>query len=445
MVLYKMLARDVNSNPTQYRTWIVANNPDLGAQFYYGYKSGPNPFVDVSAYAINDPTVIAGFDLPLAADWNPSPSELVKDYPIFKVLPTTCEDASFAVIDGYAYIFGGNVTNKIYRASLANPADWIDTGATLPTDLYGASLAIVNDTIYLFGGNNGQIDALSLAAVDTIYSAPVSNPLQWTNHGSLLPRKLQYSNIGMYNGHLYLFGGREVNASSNIIFTAPASNPLAWTDTGQTLPTRLYGSCFAQINNNWYLFGGNITPDTPSGGIWSAPVTSPTTWTFDGYLPYQTSFSQFVTMGADGYIIGPMNGQTPFTGFTPIIQCHLNAPLTWFDTNKYVRGQISHSNLGVIYDRIWLFGGSGETAIFACNQTLKYSFTDSVVQAYGTITRATFPATNNLANPYQALCIPYWKTDYSMSPPPTPPAVPPVPPPPGPPPFPPTTPVPPYI
>lgn len=459
MVLYKMLARDVNSNPTQYRTWIVANNPDLGAQFYYGYKSGPNAFVDVSAYAINDPNVIAGFNLPLPADWNPLPSELIQDYPIFKVLPATCEDASFAIIDGYAYIFGGNVTNKIYRASLNNPADWVDTGATLPTDLYGSSLAIVNDTIYLFGGNNGQIDALGLAAVDTIFSAPVSNPLQWTNHGSLLPRKLQYSNIGMYDGTLYLFGGREVNDSSNVIFAASASNPLVWADTGETLPLKVYGSCFAQINDNWYLFGGCLEPNTPTAIIQSAPVSNPTNWSHDGYLLYQTAFSQFVTVGADGYIIGPAIqrpaqhvGQVivtfpapTFTGFTPIVQCHLNAPTTWFDTNKYVRGQISHSNIAIIYDRVWLFGGSGETAIFACNQTLKYNFYNSVVMAYGALTRTAFPATDNLDNPYEALCMPYWRTDYSMSPPPTPPSVPPVPPPPGPPPFPPTVPVPPYI
>ena len=444
MVTYKMVARDVNSNPTQYRTWIVANNPDLGAKFYYGYKSGNNPFVDVSAYAINDPAVIADFDLPLPTNWNPIPAQLIKDYPIYKVLPATCEDSQLAVIDGYAYMFGGNITSHIYRASLANPADWIDTGATLPSVLYGAALAIVDGYIYLFGGNNGQMDTPSFAAVNTIYSAPVSNPLDWSDTGSTLPRKLQYSHLGMYDGNLYLFGGHEIGASSTVILTASASDPTLWTVAGGSLPLPLYGSCLAQIDGYWMLFGGNITPDTPSAAIFSAPVTSPTTWSFDGYLPYQTSFSQFVTMGNDGYIIGPMNGQTPFTGFTPIIQCHLSDPSVWFDTNQYVRGQISHSNLAIIYDRIWLFGGSGETAIFACNQDLKYPFYVPTVQAYGQITRVLFPGTDNLDNPYQALCFPYWKTDYSMSPPPTPPPVP-APPPPPLFPLPPTVPRPPYI
>lgn len=517
-----MLARDVNSNPTQYRTWIVANNPDLGAKFYYGYKSGNNPFVDVSAYAINDPAVIADFDLPLPANWNPIPSELINDYPIYKVLPATCEDSHLAIIDGYAYMFGGNITSHIYRASLNNPADWIDTGATLPSALYGAALAIVDGYIYLFGGNNGQMDTPSFAAVNTIYSAPVSNPLDWSDTGATLPRKLQYSHLGMYDGNLYLFGGHEVGASSTVILTASTSAPTLWTVAPGSLPIPLYGSCFAQIDGYWMLFGGNVTPDTPSAAIFSAPVTDPTTWSFDGYLPYRTSFSQFVTMGNDGYIIGPMdlflstfvssasfgvtlpqptinvqstNGfpssgsfnittttgttivnytgitLTSFTGctggtgrlftpnnfshrvsqisfisngFTPIIQCHLNDPSVWFDTKQYVRGQISHSNSAIIYDRIWLFGGSGETAVFACNQQLKYPFYYPAVQAYGQITRVLFPGTDNLDNPYQALCFPYWKTDYSMSPPPTPPPVPPPPPPPLFP-LPPTVPRPPYI
>lgn len=444
MVLYKMVARDVNSNPTQYRTWIVADNPDLTAQYYYGLKSGNNALVDISAYAINDPNALVGFDLPLGASWNPIPQSVIQDFPILKVLPFTCEDSSFAIIDGYAYMFGGNITSHIYRAEINNPADWIDTGATLPTPLYGSSLAIVDGYIYLFGGNNGQMDTFDGAATNTIFVAPVSNPLSWSDTGAHLPRKVQYSNLGMNDGYLYLFGGREVGASSTAILTALTSSPTIWTDTGQHLPTPIYGSCFAQINNNWMLFGGNITPDTPSAGIWSAPVATPTVWSFDGYLPYETSFSQFVTIGGDGYIIGPMNGQTPFTGFTPIIQCHLNMPSVWFDTNQYVRGQISHSQVAMIYDRIWLYGGSGETAVFACNQQLKFNYTSLLVQVYGNITRSVFPSTDNLDNPYQALCMPYWKTDYSMSPPPTPPHVPPPPPPPLLP-FPPKVPVPPYV
>lgn len=411
MVRYKMLGRDINANPTQYRTWVVENTPDLTGSLYTGLKSGNNALVDISAYAIEDDSVIADFNYPLADMWVPGPPELIKTYPIWKVLPAPIADSQLAIIDGYAYMFGNNISASIYIASLNNPADWIDTGATLPTTLYGASLAIVNDTIYLFGGNNGS------SAVNTIYSAPVSNPLNWTNTGAHLPAKLRYSSLGMYNGSLYLFGGLGTAAATSNIYTASTATPLSWSNTGHHLPAPSYGGILAQINNNWMMFGGQITPETPNDNIWQASVSTPTSWTSVGTLPYATSFSQFFTTGNDGYIVGPLMGAST-TGYTPIIQCHLDNPLDFFDVGQVVRsivpGVISHSQLAIIYDRIWLYGGSGLSAIFACNQQLKYNFTDPNIIAYGNITRTVLQNTDNANNPFQALCIPYWLTSYLL-------------------------------
>jgi hypothetical protein len=505
MVRYKMVGRDINSNPTQYRTWIVPNTPDLTGQFYTGPKSGRNPLVDITAYAIDDDAVIADFNFPKATTWQPHPSELVRDFPIRKVTPGPVEDSHSLVLDGYIYLFGGKVTATIYRATISNPADFVDTGARLPTPLYGAALAIVGNRIYLFGGNDGSGNNMGLGSVDTIFSAPVSNPLSWTNHGSLLPRKVHYSNLGMYGGNLYLFGGREINVATDRIVTASTTNPLLWTDTGFKIPTPTYGSILAQINGNWIMYGGLLFPDTPTNVIWSAPVTSPTTWSFDGYLLYPTAFGQFFTIGNDGYLIGPMV-EPPHTttinhlssgfilpdgysnpsnsiyvasiagfpsvgsliindtagadvvnytgitrnpdptkfgpgdgysfdnitggighlstgdtvtflpnGFTPILQCSLSQPNIFLDTLAYVRGVISHSNLALVYDKVWLYGGSGETAIFACHQQLKYNYYNPLVEAYAETTRVTVPATDNINNPYQALGVPYWKTDYPIN------------------------------
>lgn len=418
-----MLALDFNANPQQYRAWLVANTPDLNAQVYYGYKSGTNALVDISAYAVDDPSVIAAFNLPQPADWNPGSPELIRDYPILKVLPVAVEDSQLAVIDGYVYMFGSKISASIYVANVNNPADWTDTGATLPDTLYGASLAIVNNTIYLFGGNNGN------GTVNTIYSAPVSNPLSWTNTGAHLPVKLQYSSLGMYNGSLYLFGGLGIDGATSNIYSASTSNPLVWTNTTHHLPNPNYGGILAQINDNWLLYGGQTDPEDPTSNIWQAPVATPTSWTLVGNLPYATSFGQFITAGADGYLIGPMAGSFP-TGFTPIIQCHLSNPYSFFDTGNFVRAALSHSQVAIIYDRVWFFGGSGESAIFACNQQLKYNFDNPIVEAYQNATRIVFPATDNLDNPFEALCVPYWISDYSMSPPPIPPIPPPPPSPP---------------
>src|SRR5579885_2289952 len=205
MIRYKMVARDVNSSPTQYRTWIVNNTPDLTGQYYTGPKSGPNPFVDVSAYLITDDNVIADFNFPMADTWFDEDHIGEQLYiPAGRVLPEQICDSQLAIIDGYAYLFGSKISDKIWRAPLNNPCDWVDTGARLPTKLYGSSLAIVDG----------------------------------------------------YN--LYLLGGQEINDASNVIFTAPVSNPLAWTDTGQRLVDTLYGSSLTVWDGYIYLLGGQI-------------------------------------------------------------------------------------------------------------------------------------------------------------------------------------------
>lgn len=405
-----MVARDINSNPTQYRTWVVPNTPDFDGYYYTGYKSGPNAFTEVKAYAIPDTGVIADFNLPDPQSWVVITDQLGWDYPIRRVLPFPLEDAALAILDGYIYIFGGKISDKIYRADVNNPADWFDTGATLPGPLYGSSLAIVGDTIYLFGGNDGLGAIDGYGAVDNIFSAPVSDPLTWTDHGPLLPRKLHYSALGQDGYNLYLFGGKEINSASDVIFTASVSNPLVWTDTGARLPYKVYGGVFAHVNNNWMLFGGLLTPDSPTNTIITASNSSPLVWTISGLLPWSCGHGQFVNIGGDGYIFGPMVG--PTSGFTSILRCNLATPNAWVDTQQIIRGVISHSQLAIVADRVWLFGGSGETAIFACNQILKYSTLFPKAINYGNITRVTVPATDNLSTPYLATGMPWWRTDY---------------------------------
>lgn len=406
MVRYKMLGRDVNSAPTQYRTWVVPNTPDLTGALYTGLKSGPNPMVDISAYYIGDSTAIVDFNLPLSTQWQSLPNTPF-DFPGRKVLPEQVSDSQLAIIDGYAYMFGGELTNKIYRADLNNPADWIETGATLPTKLYSSSLAIVDGYIYLFGGNDGY------GAVRTIFSAPVSDPLTWTNHGSLLPQPVDSSCLGMFNGHLYLFGGQgAIGTASNTILTASTASPLSWS-VGGTLPASLYGSTIFQADGYWYLLGGQTNPHTQLNTIYQSSISTPFTWQLTGNLPYHTSYGQFFAVASDGYYIGPSPGDAG-TGFSTIIAAPLSNLTQWTDTKQVVPAVLSHSQIAIIYDRLWFFGGSGLSAIFACEQTLKYSPTDAVAVAYGNITRTVLQGTDNLNNPFEALSIPYWKTDYVL-------------------------------
>lgn len=388
-----MLGRDINSSPIQYRTWVVDGQPDLTGQHYTGRKSGPDPFVDISAYAIFDPNAIVDFNLPNALDWKTS----------LRTMPAAPYDSHVAIIGNYVYLFGGKGDANIYRATLDNPADWQATGYTLPTPLSGAQLSIIGDTIYLFGGNNGE-------ATDTIYSANVNNPLVWSNNGPRLPRKLYDSQMGIVDGYIYLFGGSEINNASKVIFKASVTDPLTWVDTGARLPDALFGSQLAIINGFMYLFGGLFFPDTPTNKIYVASIYNPLSWGTSFYtLPYASCYSQFFTIGTEGYLIGPTNSGKSETA---ILRCHLNDPQKWADSNRTIPGVVSQSQLAIIYDRVWLFGGNGSSIIFANNSQLKYKLGSAAVVNYGLITRTLYKNTPNKLDLFKVIGFPPWKTDY---------------------------------
>lgn len=409
MARYKMVGLDFNASPTQHRTWVVNNTPDYDGYYYTGLKSGPEPFLDVSAYSILDGYAVVDFNLPNPLSWSTS----------YRVLPKAIYNSQLAIIDGYAYLFGGSLdgdaydadgydgygtTNKIFRADLNNPADWTDTGATLPKSVCLSQLAIVDGYVYLFGGYTGDV------AIDNVFSAPLTNPLLWTDHGHLLPRNLHSSSLGIANGFLYLYGGFEINYASEVIFKAPLTNPLAWVDTGASLPVKLYGSQLGIIDGYNYLFGGLFKADTPTSNIYRSSLTNPTSWSLVGVLPMASCYSQFFTIATKGYLIGPT---FPSGTLTRILSCNLFAPITsWIDTYKSIPGQIEQSQIGIIDDRLFLFGGNGSSVIFVDNPTLKFKFDNPTVVNYGSITRTQYDATVDPLDLFKLLGFPYWKTNY---------------------------------
>ena len=419
MPKFKMLSRDPDVDFTQYRTWI-ADEIDIDGYYYNGPKGGHNSLISVKVYTdtytISDGYAVVDFNLPNPTDW----------YPIRRTLPECIYDSQLAVIDGYVYLFGGNLTDKIYRARLGRPSDWKDTGARLPTTLYGSQLAIIDGYIYLFGGNNG-------IATDVIYSATTSDPLTWTNHGSCLPRKLYHSNLSVLDGYIYLLGGQLFSDSTNIISRASVNDPLVWNDYS-ILPESLFSSHPAIIDGYVYLFGGMKKEllglyNLPTSSIYRSPINDLISWSVDGYLPHSASFGQFITIGNDGYLFSFDKERTssfidgyPFdygyvdTGsqslFTKIFTCKLNDPLTWTLLDEYIPGEIYQSQVAIINDRLILFGGNGSSIIFVDNPIIHYDFYLPEVLNYGDITRTQYQSVSNILDLNKLLGFPYWKTDY---------------------------------
>lgn len=405
-----MLARDVDATPTQYRTWVVENEPDFSGQFYTGLKSGDRPFVDVTAYYL-DGYDIADFNfptisLPFITNW-----ESTK-----QVLPSAIYDGQLAVIDGYSdgyndgyntgyvYIFGGKMSSKIWRASLNNPTQWEDTGENLPDILSGSQVAIIGDKIYLFGGETENV-------TDRVYSASVSNPLDWTDHGSTLPVPLKKSQLSIIDGYVYLFGGYSYNGATDSIFKAPVADPLSWEDTGDKLPIPLYSSHLGIVDGYVYLFGGQSFSAAPVANILVASINTPTIWSGFGNLPNSISNGHFLTVGDKGYLISS-GSPTSAVFKTKIFRCNLNAPTQWIETKKYIPGNVTESHLAVIYDRVFLFGGNGTSVIYASNYLLKYNLFDPTIIYYGDVTRTQYNNTANKLDLFKVLGFQPWRTDY---------------------------------
>ena len=389
---FKMLARDHNSSPTQYRTWVVPNQPDFTGNQYFGLKSGPTPFNNVTTEIILDDTVVADFNLPSPQSW------IITE----RVIPENIQDAQLAVIDGYVYLFGGFNLDKIFRTTLDNPADWEDTGAVLPEILSSSQFAIVNNTIYLFGGRDGY------GATDHIFSASLSNPLSWTDHGALLPAKVQDHQLIITDGYLYLLGGRNDTGAISTIMQADVNSPLTWSSVGN-LVNPLYSSHVGIVDGYIYLFGGFISSAQPTTNIYSASVNNATSWSLTGNLPIPAFNGQFFTIGTKGYLISPTDSTT---SLTRILRCNLSSPNLWIDTKSTIPGMLYSSHFAIIGDRLFLIGGNANTSIYADSSILKYDFASQDVISYGHVTRTLVNNTPDRLDLFSVLGFPYWKTSY---------------------------------
>jgi len=397
-----MLGRDVNSYPTQYRVWVVNNQPDFTGEFYTGLKSGDDDFVNISALEIKNDNAIVDFSLQDQRNW----------HIINKTLPVAVQDSQLAIISDFAYLFGGLNSDIILRAELNNPATWEDSGGRLPTSLGGSQLAIVDGYIYLFGG------IIDSDVSDSIYTAPIDNPLSWTDSGFTLPSPLRNSQLGIADGYIYLFGGATTSGATNTIFRASVDDPLVWVDTGDTLPDPIFGSHIGVIDNYFYLFGGTTDGYSPIDSIYKSSVLDPTNFSVAGSFPLGVWYGQFFTIGRDGYLIAPAayadeSGDT-FPYVTKLFKCSLSDPTVWQDFST-IDGSSSQSQIAVIYDRLFLFGGNGSSLIFTTNLTLKYPIGDgSLSQIYGDITRTQYQSVSDPLDLIRVIGFPYWKTNYTQ-------------------------------
>jgi N-acetylneuraminic acid mutarotase len=321
------------------------------------------------------------------------------------VLPVNLYDSSLAIIGNYAYLFGGNgnfITDQILRANINTPVNWEIMAETLPAPLFASQLAIIDGYIYLFGG--GHSDGY---ATDTVVRAPVSDPLTWEDTGFLLPDQLNYSQLAIIDGYIYLYGGQHETLARNVIYKASVATPWLWTDTTAFLPQAMYGHQLCVTDGYVFLVGGLNAAKEPISTIYSASLADPTNFTLNGFLPFPTAFGQMVFVGDRLYYVGGYG-----TGGS-VLRALLKDPLlTFTDRGVQIPGTVTHSQLAIINDRLFLLGGNGSSIIWAAANKVKYKLDKSQVVRYGDITRTQYDAIPDVLDLFNLLGFPPWKTDY---------------------------------
>gem|GEM_PF-2973937 len=265
-------------------------------------------------------------------------------------LPITPNDGATAIIGDHIYIFGGSInatatgTNTIYSAPVSDPTNWTNTGKTLPAALIYQMMAVIGDHVYIFGGHSGS------SSVATIYSAPVSDPTNWTNTGKTLPAALESAQTAVVGDKVYIFGG----SGSTAIYSAPVSDPTSWTQVG-ALPTTIALSAIQQVGNKIYLFGGAVGSSGAANTIYAADVSDPTSWSQVGTIPAKLWASSVTVVGNTVYLIGGYSGSA---GVNTIYSAPVSDPTNWTNTGKTLSTPVFSGSKPMLIDgSMYIFGG----------------------------------------------------------------------------------------
>jgi hypothetical protein len=138
-------------------------------------------------------------------------------------------------------------------------------------------------------------------------------------------------------------------------------NLFTWTNTGVTSPF-LRGTV-VKIGSTFYAFGGYQTsPLTNTNHIWTAPVSTPTTWTDQGALLPSGACSawdglRIAIIGTDIYAFGGEGG------CSAILHSTTSSPLSWTNTGHTVDTARDNVPLVVADGELLLYSGSSLTSL----------------------------------------------------------------------------------
>jgi hypothetical protein len=162
----------------------------------------------------------------------------------------------------YAFgcVVGGTSSSYIYSTAWDNPTGWVSTGVSVAGFHGDSTIGIVDDTIYFWGT---YVDG-------HVFTAPVSDPLVWTDTGlHLTATARDYSALIITPKYVCMYAGHKGAAAGNIAY-APVATPTTFS-TGGTIAG--WETCGCYLDKNLiHVFGGYAQTST----VWSFMADSPT-------------------------------------------------------------------------------------------------------------------------------------------------------------------------
>ncbi len=200
--------------------------------------------------------------------------------------------------------------DAIYTAPRSDPSNWTKTGSTIPVALSHAYHYIVGDNAYIAGGKTGPNIG---DVVDTIYTAALSDLTSWSLVvGKTLPvaqntgeHDCQMLAVG--TDKIWIWGGIITVTDKQEIYSATFAAPTTWTDTTVTFPDPRMGSPGSYMvgDRMYHVCGGNIGATFGEDDIYSCPISDMTNWTKHSELFPAALFGPVVWISGDTiYVAG---------------------------------------------------------------------------------------------------------------------------------------------
>ncbi len=196
-------------------------------------------------------------------------------------LPQNVRVNDIAVYNGYLYSVGGldDSTNRFNSVSYAHinsdgtVGTWSTSGNTLPTTIQQSATFAYNGYLYVIGGYNGS-------AQSAIYYAPLSSDGSvgaWATNSTSLPSARQDTQPAVYNGRVYIIGGRQPStAASNSVFYASINSDHtigSWSTSSNSLPDVRTGASVVEANGYLYVMGGLVIT-SPQTTVYQTQIKS---------------------------------------------------------------------------------------------------------------------------------------------------------------------------